>query len=150
MLATSRKSISHHYEANGSNGPVSQSILEIRNIVEADNGLYICEASSDIFTEAVSVNFPVSITGRLLALDICSCYPIIILTFLYNTVQNECRIDNHGSNTPCQNGAICYDLVKGYTCTCLGNYQGINCEEEGIIDVDMSFRQSLHACTHYD
>ena len=56
VLATSRRDISHHYEANDSSGPVSQSILVIRDVIQIDSGQYICEASSNIFPEAVSVS----------------------------------------------------------------------------------------------
>ena len=65
VLATSRRDISHQYEANGSNGPVLQSTLVVRDVIQIDSGHYICEASSNTFTEAVSVNFSISVTGEL-------------------------------------------------------------------------------------
>ena len=65
VLATSRRDISHHYKANDSSGPVSQSILVIRDVIQIDSGQYICEASSNIFPEAVSVIFSISVTGEL-------------------------------------------------------------------------------------
>ena len=55
-----------------------------------------------------------------------------IVTF--TAVRNECKFDNLG-NTPCRNGGICYDLLNGYTCSCVGNYQGTNCEEEGNVAI---------------
>ena len=64
VLATPRRSISYHYEPNGSNGPVTQSILIVRGVVQADGGQYICEGVSDVFTEAASINFSVSVTGE--------------------------------------------------------------------------------------
>ena len=35
---------------------------------------------------------------------------------------NEC--DSH----PCMNGATCNDAVNAYNCTCVGGYEGVNCE----------------------
>ena len=64
VLCTSRRSISHHYKPNGSNGPVSQSILTVRDVVQTDSGQYICEGISDVFIEAASINFSVSVTGE--------------------------------------------------------------------------------------
>ena len=43
-------------------------------------------------------------------------------------VRNECQADDHG-NTPCQNGGSCTDLVKEYVCSCVGNYEGTNCQD---------------------
>ena len=62
-------------------------------------------------------------------------------------VRNECKIDDHG-NTPCQNGAVCYDHLKDYTCRCKGTYQGINCEEEGKINaiLDIHYDVSIPPC----
>ena len=65
VLANSRRRISHSFEANGSNGPVSRSILVVRDIVQTDSGMYDCETTNAVSTETVSVNFSVRVTGEL-------------------------------------------------------------------------------------
>ena len=32
------------------------------------------------------------------------------------------------ATSPCQNGGSCTDQVNGYTCNCVGGYDGTNCE----------------------
>ena len=119
VLSTSRRSISHHYEANDSDGPIFQSILIVKEVDRSDSGIYSCEMVNEFSTETVSVNFSVNVTGEL---ALCKIYvlcgiAVSCLTILFlSAVNNECKIDN----PPCQNGGICYDHLKGYTCTCLG------------------------------
>ena len=62
VLATSKRSISH---PNGSNGPILRSTLIVRDVLETDSGQYVCEAASEIFERAVSVNFSVNVAGKL-------------------------------------------------------------------------------------
>ena len=75
VLASSRKGISHSFDANGSNGPVSESILVVRDVIQTDSGMYNCETTNTIFTETVSVNFSVSVTGEL-ACYYFPCLPV--------------------------------------------------------------------------
>ena len=65
MLATSKRSISQHYEPDGFNGPTLRSILVVRDVLQTDSGHYVCEAVSEVFKQAVSVNFSVSVAGEL-------------------------------------------------------------------------------------
>lgn len=65
MFAMSKRSISQHYEPDGFNGPTLQSILEVRDVLQTDSGQYVCEAVSEVFKQAVSVNFSVSVAGEL-------------------------------------------------------------------------------------
>ena len=64
-MSGSKRSISQHYESNGFNGPTLQSTLVVRNVLKTDSGQYICEAVSEVFEQAVSVNFSVSVAGEL-------------------------------------------------------------------------------------
>ena len=64
VLTSSRRSISHSFDTNGSNGPVSRSILVVRDVVQTDSGMYNCETTNDVFTETVSVNISVSVIGE--------------------------------------------------------------------------------------
>lgn len=41
---------------------------------------------------------------------------------LFAMIPDEC------SSNPCQNQGTCYDGVNGYTCQCLVDYEGGNCE----------------------
>ena len=65
VLSTSKKNISQHYESDGFNGPTLRSILVVRNVLQTDSGQYICEAVSELFKQAISVNFSVSVAGEL-------------------------------------------------------------------------------------
>ena len=55
----------------------------------------------------------------------------MIFSFLilgYTGIHCETNIDECQSN-PCQNGAICTDLLNGYRCLCTPEYDGTNCEK---------------------
>ncbi|XP_078582473.1 uncharacterized protein LOC144865519 isoform X2 [Branchiostoma floridae x Branchiostoma japonicum] len=40
-----------------------------------------------------------------------------------------CEINiNEGASNPCQNGGSCHDGINSYSCSCLGTFQGVNCE----------------------
>ena len=45
-------------------------------------------------------------------------------------VTNDCNVSGHDDSL-CENGGMCTDQVKGYTCSCVGNYEGANCEISG-------------------
>ena len=55
---------------------------------------------------------------------------ILICKFVlgYTGVHCETNIDECQSN-PCQNNAICTDLINGYRCLCMVGYEGTNCEK---------------------
>ena len=65
VIASSKRSISHHNETNSSNGPILQSTLLVRDVLETDSGQYVCEAAIEAFEKAVSVNFAVTVAGEL-------------------------------------------------------------------------------------
>ena len=65
VLATSKRSISHHNEPSGSNGPLLRSTLIVRDVLETDSGQYVCEAANEAFKQAVSVNFTITVAGEL-------------------------------------------------------------------------------------
>ena len=45
----------------------------------------------------------------------------ILLLYILTEI-NEC--DSH----PCMNDATCNDEVNAFNCTCVGGYEGVNCE----------------------
>ena len=53
---------------------------------------------------------------------------------ILNAAQNECVIDSLG-RSPCQSHGVCIDHINNYTCHCSGSYTGVNCSEEGTINV---------------
>ncbi|KPM03476.1 Notch-like protein [Sarcoptes scabiei] len=78
----------------------------------------------------------------------------------YTGVHCESNIDECLSN-PCQNHAICTDLINGYRCLCTNGFDGVNCEK--MIDqcyknpcrnngtchneIQLSHRQETSVCT---
>ena len=77
VLATSKRSISHHNEPSGSNGPILWSTLIVRDVLETDSGQYVCEAASEVFERAISVDFSVSVAGKF-ALIILWIYQLML------------------------------------------------------------------------
>ena len=59
---------------------------------------------------------------------VCSC-PLGYTGLICLDV-NECIVSN-----PCQNGAVCTDTAESYTCTCVGQFTGINCQYGKSINV---------------
>ncbi|XP_070581471.1 fibropellin-3-like [Ptychodera flava] len=56
---------------------------------------------------------------------------ILILIFssvLVTICVVEAQDINECESAPCQNGGFCSNLLKSYSCTCLGGYTGVNCE----------------------
>lgn len=76
-----------------------------------DNSRFVCICASTNNTDAAYVGSGAWDTRTSFGLDCQS------------------RADTCASN-PCQNGADCVDINWGYTCTCPGGYQGLNCETE--------------------
>ena len=110
--------------------------VTITAITEIDAGDYLCEALSGSESIPATEEINISINGEYCSYNIAAIYTSVInLQFLLNLcimiVRNECRADDHGS-TPCQNGGVCTDLVKNYLCTCSGNFEGKNCQKEGM------------------
>ena len=50
------------------------------------------------------------------------------LGLFHRTALNECVL----YETPCRNGGVCIGHTGGYTCKCVGNFQGTYCDEEGM------------------
>lgn len=62
LVSTSGMSIAHQLASTPS-GPVTRSILTIKNVEAADNGVYICEASNELQSPPASINFTVCVIG---------------------------------------------------------------------------------------
>lgn len=74
---------------------------------------------------------------------ICSPLSLSLHTYTHtHTARNECIISTNPLRTPCVNG-WCIDGVNSYYCSCNQGFQGLNCDEPGII-----FSQCVHACMH--
>lgn len=73
-----------------------------------------------IFTGLPAISLTV-----LLRIDCLAIHTIIAIVLLYYNIAAdilECDSD------PCQNDAVCYDQVNGYTCGCLVATTGVQCE----------------------
>lgn len=52
---------------------------------------------------------------------------------------DDCLVS--GRDSPCENGGVCTDHVKGYTCSCVGSHEGANCEIVGMFINAIYLRQ---------
>ena len=125
ITPSSRISLSTQ-QVRASNGQlITNSSLVIEEVEETDGDEYVCEAENGPDSIPTAGNIQVTINGILTKVK---RRPVTYIhTYL---VRNECRIDPRG-NSPCQNEGMCIDLVREYRCICIGNYQGVNCQEEG-------------------
>ena len=124
MLTSNSKSSITPQLTYTQSGPLSSSTLTVRDVVQNDNGNYICEARNNR-SSSKSTNFDFIVISMCLKYQV---YPST--TLMYTTAHNECILDSLGSS-PCQNGALCVDRINSYTCNCNGRYTGVNCSEEG-------------------
>ncbi len=68
----------------------------------------------------------------------------MLLPLSSNALDCSCLDVNECQSNPCENGAICNDMIDQYNCTCIPGYTGINCETGKTIPTCFCLFQTMH------
>ena len=122
IVNSQRTNITFTYSLQSLERPTAISRLMLTSVSSSDSGTYSCHVSTDIpGFYAVSSQITINVHGKPYILNIMC----IIMSFIYHVTEiNECETSN-----PCQNGGMCIDIDKGYTCVCSDLHTGQNCTQ---------------------